>query len=297
MLAAKNGRADTVIHLLGRPDHIDVNAQSATGIRALDIACRSGHLEVVKLLVGAGARIDYQPYYETGPLAAAAFGGHLHVLRYLVEEAGADERRADLGGWTPLLWAINSGRMKIMAYLLGRLGIDMDAETAEGKRALEMVCTCGRLEVVKMCIAAYLVDRPGIDIDVTTATGHTALSIACDIGRLEVVKLLVEAGVRVESQSSGAMGALASAAAKGHLHVVKYLVEEAGADVQPALASAAAKGHLHVVEYLVEEAGADVQPAGPKRMTPLMVADYNYCYNVKRYLEEVILQRKKEVML
>lgn len=51
---------------------------------------------------------------------------------------------------------------------------------------------------------------------------------------------------------------------KGHLEVVKYLVEEAGCDPialtrdkATMVHRAARRGHLEVVKYLVEEAGVD----------------------------------------
>jgi ankyrin repeat protein len=150
---------------------------------------------------------------------AAVVGGNLQVVKYLVEEAGADERHTGRTLMNPLMQAAGKGHTAIVQYLL---------------------------------------DRPGTDLETRTERGReTALDIACYKGHLDVVELLVAAGARVDPQSRGQPAALVHAAAAGHLEVVKYLVEEAGADVQRASSSgmttlqmAVDSGHADIVEYL-----------------------------------------------
>jgi ankyrin repeat protein len=318
MWAADTGRIHVVAYLLGMSG-IDIDAQTDRAVTALDYACGSGHLVVVKLLVRAGAKVNAQTSNESGALASAARGGHLHVVKYLVEEAGADERHAGSEGWTPLMWAADNGHADIVAYLLGRSCVDINAKTVEGMGALDLACVSGHLEVAKLLVAVgarvrshakdeigplpnaaaaghlhvvkylveeagaddrctcpdgwtllmlavehnqidmvgYLSKRPGINVNAEAARGQRALDIACRSGRLEIVKLLVGAGAMVEYNARNGMGALAEAASEGHLAVVKYLVEEAGADERRAdedgmtpLEVAAEMGHDDVVAYL-----------------------------------------------
>jgi serine/threonine-protein phosphatase 6 regulatory ankyrin repeat subunit B len=75
--AAGVGLTGVVEYLLGTPG-IDIDARSADGLRAIDHACRGGHLEIVKLLVKGGVRIDHQASNEcSGPLISAAMVGNL----------------------------------------------------------------------------------------------------------------------------------------------------------------------------------------------------------------------------
>jgi ankyrin repeat protein len=217
MWAAHEGHINTVRSLLDMPG-IDINAKIASGYTALGYACFRGQLEVAKVLVAAGARVTAQGSNEWGALLSAAWGGRLQVVKYLVEEAGADVRCADPGGKTPFMVAAAEGYVDVVDYLR---------------------------------------DRPGIDINTKADDGCTALAYACGSGHLKVAKLLVKAGANVDPQGSDEWGALALAASGGHLQVVKYLVEEARADVRWADPDgktphmvAVCRGQAEVAEYL-----------------------------------------------
>jgi ankyrin repeat protein len=117
MAAADGGHADVMQYLLDRPG-INIEAKNERGERAINIACRKGHVEVMKLLVAAGARVDPQDRDEVGALMSAVIGGKLQVVKYLVEEAGADANRTSREGWTPLTWASTTiGHTDVANYL------------------------------------------------------------------------------------------------------------------------------------------------------------------------------------
>jgi ankyrin repeat protein len=116
MLAAGKGHVDVVNYLLCRQD-IDINAHTVEGSTALGFACGSGHLEMAKLLVAAGARVDPQHGKKWKPLGSAAMGGSLQVVKYLVEEAGADVRWVDPDGLRNLMMTADEGHADIAEYL------------------------------------------------------------------------------------------------------------------------------------------------------------------------------------
>lgn len=57
------------------------------------IAAAYNRLESVKLLVGAGAKIDYEAPYQKSALRAALFQDRVNIVRYLILEKGANFKR------------------------------------------------------------------------------------------------------------------------------------------------------------------------------------------------------------
>jgi len=72
----------------------DVNRKSVKGNTALHDCAESGSLEIMKLLISSGARIDVDAYGMT-PLLAASVTGHLHIVEHLISQrelVGKQER-------------------------------------------------------------------------------------------------------------------------------------------------------------------------------------------------------------
>merc|ERR1712012_587054 len=72
----------------------DVNRKSVKGNTALHDCAESGSLDIMKLLLVSGARIDVDAYGMT-PLLAASVTGHLHIVEHLIgqrELVGKQER-------------------------------------------------------------------------------------------------------------------------------------------------------------------------------------------------------------
>lgn len=93
--------------------------------------------------------------------------------------------------------------------------------------------------------------------------GNTPLMYGCAGGHVAVVKVLLEAGANVEDHNENGHTPLMEAASAGHVKVAKILLEH-GAGInthsnefkESALTLACYKGHLEMVRFLLE-AGAD----------------------------------------
>ena len=88
---------------------------------------------------------------------------------------------------------------------------------------------------------------------------RTPLIRVCEANRerLDCIKLLIERGANVDDVDDNQESALYWAALKGHLNIVKYLVDVAGADVnlqdtdgKTAYDRATAQTHVQVAEFL-----------------------------------------------
>src|SRR6185437_14523793 len=147
-----------------------VDARDRLGARPLSHAARSGHLEMLDLLLARGASI---------------------VAMLLAH--GADGRAPDDTGKPPVIYAAASGRLDIVKQLLG--GGDLNARYANDLTLLmwasgpdEKVPDAQAIEVV-----SYLLDG-GAHIDDRDDRGRTALMIAAEGGHSEIADLLLKRG-------------------------------------------------------------------------------------------------------
>ena len=96
----------------------------------------------------------------------------------------------------------------------------------------------------------------GVDVNSKTRYGATALSYACDKGHVEVVRLLIERGadVNVKDTFYGEVP-LGWALSHGHVEVVKLLLDKGADGIERALMSGVQTGKVDVVKVVVEKGG------------------------------------------
>lgn len=100
---------------------VDVNAKDKHGQTAIMLASRSGHTDVVQLLVDAHAELDVTAKYNLSALMLAVINHHDPIVRILVD-AGADLNLRGSGApgfhrKTAAELANDSGQENLAAYL------------------------------------------------------------------------------------------------------------------------------------------------------------------------------------
>ncbi|KNC53854.1 uncharacterized protein AMSG_09805 [Thecamonas trahens ATCC 50062] len=263
--AAKAGHLGIVRELLkagarqcdGTFDRLSGDAPSA-----VEAAARSGHTEVVALLVKSGA----DPERIAAALHLAAEGGHLETVRVLVELSPAAVAATDDAGHTAFELAARRGRVDVARFLarVGNIGPDVLAS------ALHLAATGEHVPVMRVLVddlcapldathgsyaspvlvtaaqwastaapVAVLIDA-GAPINAATTAGYTALHTAIVRGKADIVAVLLAAGAAAHTLSPAAVSPLAVAAAHAPTEVMAVL--------EPALQSlgtAAATDLLH----------------------------------------------------
>jgi ankyrin repeat protein len=246
--AAENADSASARQLL-QDKSIDVNAAAADGTTALHWAVHRDDLEMVDLLIRAGANAKAANRYGVQPLALAAENGNAVIIERLLK-AGVDPDAAMPEGETALMTAARAGKVEALKMLLVH-GAHVNAhDSFRGQTALMWAASRNNAEAIRMLIefgadvkvrtnnAPRSTDRrsdSGNTFSSPPPTGFTALVFAVRAGQLEAVKALLAAGADVNDTVSNGESALGLACANAHWDVADYLLDK-GAD--PNLAGA-----------------------------------------------------------
>ena len=95
----------------GSPD-LGRRAPIPGGMSPLQYAARDGRLDIVKMLLDAGADVNQREANDITPLLSAITNNHPDVARHLVDR-GADIKAADWYGRTPLWAAVETRNMDV----------------------------------------------------------------------------------------------------------------------------------------------------------------------------------------
>ena len=129
---------------------------------ALVQAAHHGNVGAVCGLLQQGADVEARDEDDYTPLLAAARGGHLDVVKYLLSRGDVDVNvgwKNDIYGWTPLHYAATYDRLDMVKYLLSRDDVDVDVRANyRDSSPLHWSARDGRLEVVKYLLSHYDID-------------------------------------------------------------------------------------------------------------------------------------------
>ncbi|KAH0526199.1 hypothetical protein TsFJ059_009554 [Trichoderma semiorbis] len=204
---------------------------------ALEAAAYEGRVDSVKALIKCGAYVNLATaalgVKFGSPLAAAAYGRSLECVKLLLEHDASVNAQLEHGEYgSALAAAAFIGSLECVKLLIEH-GADVNAQLNHGYYGSASAAAVLResLECVKLLL------EHGADVNAQLERGEygSALATAANIGSLECVKLLIEHGADVNAQvNHGNYGSALGAALCGRqrdIEIVKYLVEEAGADV------------------------------------------------------------------
>lgn len=187
-LASQRGNDDAVRELLDLPN-ISVNAVGMGGMSPLMWAAGGGHEGVAGMLLDH-PKIDVKAVDKEGMTALgwASYYGHVGAAKRLLSHPDIIvNSAANQAKNTPLHHASWRGHEYVVALLLARNDVDVNARNWNGLTALSKACRCGHEGTVKRLLA-----HPEVKINVKDNEGHTPLSRAAKNGNEGVVRLLLD---------------------------------------------------------------------------------------------------------
>ena len=177
--AVKEGDAQAVRSLLA--SGADANAAQGDGLSALHVGAQQGNVELVNLLIAAGAKLEAKTRIGGyTPLHVASQGAHAEVVRALLKANADPTAVTTTTGVTPLHLAAKAFNGEGAVQALLEHGAPIDArESSAGQTALMFAAAAGRAASVRALMAA------GADPTVTTEVIDVFQSMAIDAAAQE----------------------------------------------------------------------------------------------------------------
>jgi len=301
--AAGSGDADLVRILLKLK--AEVNMMTKSSITALQKAASANKVEIVRILLDAGANIDapFGNQYKTARVAAAedrryrhlvspiqfaAYNNNTEMVQMLLdsdadadgytiakEDNYPDESDEENDLWdkdclqTPLQLAV-SHHNSILARLLLLSGADPNSQQY-GDTPLQIAAREDNVKLVRLLL------RNGAHVDVAARKhgGRTALRSAAYAGNSDLVRLLLDEGADLNATPAPKYGrtAIQAAAEGGHIEILRTL-RDLGADVnakaspiggRTCLQAASENGDVEMIRLLLKFYAEVNAPAAGER--------------------------------
>ena len=289
--AAMDGNREAVRSLLKRK--ANVNGAQGDGMTALHWAAYRDDVEMMKLLLAAGANVHAVTRVGAiPPLFLACANGSPAALELLLK-AGADPNSINANGTTALMMAASSGSADAVKLLLDEGASANAREAAHGQTALMFAASLNRAAVIKLLLArgaeanaatsAREQDKVRFDRDghpfYEPPASKTAAKPTTKVKDEETPNVNTEGVTRELLVLSRALGFQSARVAfdkprKGPQLTPPMRVGPEFVGGMTALLYAAREGHKEAVAALLE-GGAAINQANADKFTPLVIAIVN----------------------
>jgi len=200
-------------------------------------ACEYEYTEIVKLLLYAGAKVNYafedrRVSLKINALITASRVGAFEIAKLLVENGAnpnysVNDETSVIYSFTPLLFVAINGNQQLFEFLLSE-NVDINVKTRGGDNCLTLASAYGKKNIVELLLSR------GFPCDNTNNRGNNALILASREGYYEIVEMLivkrqglqplVETEINVNEKNIFGTTALALASLHGYVDIIKLLL-------------------------------------------------------------------------
>ena len=210
-------------------------------------------------------------------LCDAAKSGDVDKVRTILKRGkGAQNRYADLDGYTPLHWACETGHLNVVKVLLSEFKASTVIQTAYGDTPLTLAARHGHDNIV-----CAMVSYNQCEVDTKGPDGYTALHYSCRYGHVNIIRTLINKKTDINAKTDSGDTPLTLAARHGHDNVVhallsdsQCLVDSIGQDGYSALHYSCIYGYVAILRMLIKHK-ANVNAKTNKGKSPLALAAIN----------------------
>lgn len=225
--AAERGNILTVKFLLAQ--QADTTVVDEHGLRAIDIAAKCGHIDVIREMHSNG--VDLRHVCVSGRSiihygASNSSSNSERVMKYLLDQEGAEADVSDSCGWTALHVAASKGSAATVKLLLLRgadpnrlTSLDIASHAFSTKSALHLAVERHHCEIVSLLLA-----HPGININVPNQNQETPLIVAVSTEDVAIARRLIDSKA-INTPDQAGKTPLFVASLLGSEELVKLLLE------------------------------------------------------------------------
>ncbi|XP_014663037.1 PREDICTED: ankyrin-2-like [Priapulus caudatus] len=231
--AAAANHGECLAELLKHPD-TDMHWQSFERLTPLHVACKSGSLDCVRLLLAGGADPDIATSDDTTPLLDALYNKEAaaEIVKALLK-SGASANAAIWTKWTPLHEAgifQHKSNQEITRLLLDH-GATLQAPDENGLTPVFTAAQHGNTDCLRTLLdRAEQLGEAGV-VNKAGSDGATPLFIAAQEGFLDCIELLLSHGADANAALLDETAVpLVAAIQQGHVRVVERLLGETSAE-------------------------------------------------------------------
>ncbi|XP_068455425.1 ankyrin repeat and death domain-containing protein 1B-like [Clinocottus analis] len=284
---------------------LNANARNVDNRTALHYAVAGKNKEAVQLLLQRRVKVDQRDKHGVAPIHLAAWFGSLDIMKLLVQ-AGAEQKVENEEGLNILHCAAINNHTEIAEYIINDLQMkELDKDDQSGHRAFALAADHGCLEMMDILIVPYDMgttkankngDTPlhlaaknghsdavysllqSFDTrDEVNMKGETALYLAAENSHEECVLILLEAGCNPNILTTDKCSALHPVSERGDMPLVQLLLDyKAYTDSQnqhleAPIHLAVKNSHIPVIHSLLT-AGCNINVADKRSQTAMHLA-------------------------
>ena len=175
----------------------DPNHCNRQGDFPILLAAGGGFIDILKLLIKFGGKVDFVNQFGSSAIHNAANGGHCEVVKFLLKHGLPHDTQTHYKQ-TPLSLAANNGHIDVMKILLP-LGCNVNTTDRDGNTSIQYFAECGKVLVE----GVQLLLKFGADPDRLNDYGCSALWRAVYWKQIAVVKELIGANVKLDVPTRG----------------------------------------------------------------------------------------------
>ncbi|XP_019853321.1 PREDICTED: uncharacterized protein LOC109582800 [Amphimedon queenslandica] len=268
-----------LVQLLIQQYKLEPLATDKYGVTALHGAAQNGHTHILKWY-SQEYSVDITNHTNNNKYTlahAAAYKGRLHCLQELINKYQCDVNATTTDtGSTVLLVACKGGHVPVVLYLTSLPQCNVAAKTSNGSTVLHITCQYSD----SLPILKHLVENHQLDLCAVNDEGMAPIHLACKKGRLNLIQYIIEhipSSLELPQSKHGRTPFLI-AVYFNQLEVIKYLISKkcnlSATDDKGsgAVHTSVARGHLNVLKYLIDNNYCNPNATNHQDHVPIHIA-------------------------